>query len=255
MSGLEFDERTSRRVEATYLAPDVVRQRRIVREALSLHHGERVLDLGSGPGFLAVEMAAEVGPDGAVCGIDPSPSMLALAADRSGHAVEYRQAGAERIPFQDGTFDAVVSTQVFEYLPDVPGALAEVRRVLRSGGRLVLVDTDWDSLVWRSPDDALTDRVLTAFEQHLADARLPRKLPAALVAAGFRDVRTSVVPLLNVGYSPTTYSAGLLELVAEFVPGRDGITAEEATAWAAGQRALGPDYFFSLNRYLFAATG
>ncbi|WNV89502.1 methyltransferase domain-containing protein [Umezawaea sp. Da 62-37] len=255
MSGLDFDEETSRRVEATYLTPDVVWQRKVVREALALRPGERVLDIGSGPGFLAVEMSDEVGPDGAVCGIDPAPSMLAIAADRSGHAVEYRQAGAERIPYRDGTFDAVVSTQVFEYLPDVPGALAEVRRVLRSGGRLVLVDTDWDSIVWRSPDDALTDRVLTAFEQHLADARLPRKLPAALVAAGFRDVRTSVVPMLNVGYSPATYSAGLLELVTAFVVGRNGITAAEAAAWAEGQRSLGADHFFSLNRYLFVATG
>jgi ubiquinone/menaquinone biosynthesis C-methylase UbiE len=255
MSALEFDERTSRRVESTYLTADVVRQRRVVRGTLALRPGEQVLDLGSGPGFLAVEMADEVGADGVVCGIDPASSMLAMAARRAGAAVEFRQAGANRIPYADGKFDAVVSTQVFEYLEDVPGALAEVRRVLRPGGRLLLVDTDWDSIVWRSPDDALTDRVLLAFEQHLADARLPRKLPAALTAAGFRDVRTSVLPMLNVGYAPDTFSEGLLALIETFVVGRDGFTAAEAGAWAAGQRELGSDYFFSLNRYLFLATG
>ncbi|MCS7478099.1 methyltransferase domain-containing protein [Umezawaea endophytica] len=255
MSALEFDERTSRRVESTYLTADVVRQRQVVRGTLALRPGERVLDLGSGPGFLAVEMAGEVGADGVVCGIDPAASMLAMAERRSGGAVEFRQAGADRIPYPDGGFDAVVSTQVFEYLEDVPGALAEVRRVLRPGGRLLVMDTDWDSIVWRSPDDALTERVLRAFEQHLADPRLPRKLPAALTAAGFRDVRTSVLPVLNVGYAPDTFSEGLLALVATFVVGRDGITAAEAEAWADGQRALGSDYFFSLNRYLFLATG
>ncbi|HEX6345673.1 methyltransferase domain-containing protein [Umezawaea sp.] len=254
MNALEFDERTSRRVEATYRTADVVRQRRVVREALAPRPGERVLDLGSGPGFLAAELAEQVGPDGAVCGIDPAPSMLAMAARRSGPAVEYRQAGADRIPYHDGKFDAVVSTQVFEYLEDVPGALAEVRRVLRPGGRLLLVDTDWDSIVWRSPDDGVTNRMLLAFEQHLADPRLPRKLPAVLTAAGFRDVRTSVLPVVNVGYADDTFSAGLLALVSTFVVGRDGITEAEAEAWADGLRALGPDYFFSLNRYLFLAT-
>jgi ubiquinone/menaquinone biosynthesis C-methylase UbiE len=199
-------------------------------------------------------MAAEVGADGLVCGVDPAASMLAMAAARSGASVEYRQAGADRIPFPDGKFDAVVSTQVFEYLADVPGALAEVRRVLRPGGRLLLMDTDWDSVVWRSPDDELTDRMLLAFEQHLVDARLPRKLPAALTAAGFRDVRTDVLPVLNVGYAPDTFSAGLIALMATFVAGRDGITAEQAEAWAEGQRSLGADYFFCLNRFLFLAT-
>jgi ubiquinone/menaquinone biosynthesis C-methylase UbiE len=255
MSALEFDEQTSRRVESTYLTADVVRQRQVVRETLALRPGERVLGLGSGPGFLAVEMAAEVGADGAVCGIDPSAAMLAMAAERSGAAIEYRQAGADRIPHPDGSFDAVVSTQVSEYLADVPGALAEVRRVLRPGGRVLVMDTDWDSIVWRSPDDEVTERVLLAFEQHLADARLPRKLPAALAAAGFRDVRASVLPVLNVGYAPDTFSAGLIALNTTFVVGRDGITTDEADAWAEGQRSLGADHFFSLNRYLFLATG
>ena len=54
---LRFDEATSRRVEATYGTPDVVEQRRIVRDALGLQPGQDVLDLGSGPGFLASEMA------------------------------------------------------------------------------------------------------------------------------------------------------------------------------------------------------
>ena len=57
----------------------------------------------------------------------------------------------------------MVTTQVLEYVPDVAGALAEMRRVLRPGGRLLVLDTDWDSLVWHAPDEELMARVLTTW--------------------------------------------------------------------------------------------
>lgn len=79
---LRFDEAASRRSEATYMTPDVVEQRRAVRAALALREGEKVLDIGSGAGLLAHEVAAEVGPAGSVDGVDPSESMLALARRR-----------------------------------------------------------------------------------------------------------------------------------------------------------------------------
>jgi SAM-dependent methyltransferase len=113
--------------------------------------GEGVLDIDSGPGLPAGELAAAVGPTGRVCGVDVSPDMLALARARdlpTGCApVEYLAAGAERLPYPDDMFDLAVSTQVMEYVPDVAAALAEAYRVLRPGGRLLLLDTDWDSIV------------------------------------------------------------------------------------------------------------
>ena len=107
-----------------------------------------MLDVGSGPGLLAAEMAAEVGPGGRVVGVDPSESMLALARGRT-DAAEFVAGGALELPVPDASFDVVVSTQVLEYVEDVAGALAEARRVLRPGGRLLVLDTDWDSIVWQ----------------------------------------------------------------------------------------------------------
>jgi arsenite methyltransferase len=61
---MQFDEATSRRIEATYTTPDMSGQRQVIRAALGLRPGEDVLDIGSGPGFPASEMSAEVGPGG-----------------------------------------------------------------------------------------------------------------------------------------------------------------------------------------------
>jgi arsenite methyltransferase len=255
---LRFDEAQARAIDELYSTQDVVDQRRALLEALALRAGERVLDIGSGPGYLACQMAEAVGAGGLVQGIDASPSMLEIARRRNcgpGAArVELDEGDAGSLPFPDASFDAAVSTQVYEYVADMPAALAEARRVLVPGGRLLILDTDWDSIVWRSSDDARMARVLLAWDEHLVHRDLPRRLPSLLAGAGFTLERCAVVPLLNVGYEARTYSAGVLGLIAAFTAGRGGVTAEQAEAWAADLRALGPDYFFSLSRYLFLAV-
>ena len=104
---LQFDEENARRLEAAYMTADVIEQRRAIRAALAIRPGERVLDIGSGPGFLAAEMAAEVGPDGRVYGIDPSESMLASAGRRDA-PVEFGPGDALVLPFPDEQFDVAV---------------------------------------------------------------------------------------------------------------------------------------------------
>jgi arsenite methyltransferase len=255
---MDFDERTSRHLEAAYTTPDVVEQRRLVIEALELQPGEHVLDIGSGPGFLACEMAAVLGEAGSVHGVDPSESMLAISAQRERAAgsapVEFRAGDAVALPYPDAGFDAAVSTQVYEYVEDMATALAEARRVLRPGGRLLVLDTDWDSVVWRSSDRERTRRVLAAWDEHLVDPHLPARLTGLLQEAGFTVRLRTTIPILNAGFDSDTYSAGLIGFVSSFVPGRQGIAEDEARAWADDLVAQGNDYFFSINRYVFVAT-
>lgn len=240
---LQFDEKQAKQVETTYMTPDVVEQRRATRALLALQPGEKVLDIGSGPGFLADEMTAEVGPEGAVHGVDPSESMLAIARRRESSA-QYALGDAVSLPFEDETFDAAIATQVYEYVPDMPAALAEVRRVLRPGGRLLILDTDWDAIVWHSSDRDRMLRVLEKWNGHLADPYLPRRLPKLLRDADFELASTTVIPILNQGPETATLSHGVMPLVAEFV---------DDQGWKEDLLAMGEDYFFSLNRYLFLA--
>jgi arsenite methyltransferase len=245
---LAFDEDNARRVEAVYMSPDVVAQRRTIRRELALQPGEHVLDVGSGPGFLTSEMACEVGPAGRVHGVDPSESMLALARRRErapdAAPVELQVGDALALPFAGASLDAVVSTQVLEYVDDVPGALEEARRVLRPSGRLLVLDTDWDSIVWHSSDEDRMQRVLAKWNDHLADPHLPRRLPGLLRDAGFELRDVTVIPILNRGSDPDVFSRGVIPVIAEFVGD---------AAWAEDLERLGDDYFYSLNRYVFVA--
>jgi len=255
---LGFDGQTARQVETLYHTPDIVEQRAAIRHALALRSGTRVLDIGCGPGFLATEMAEDVGPGGSAYGIDASESMIAIARRRqptAGSAPLRLQRGEARaLPFADASFEVVVSTQVFEYIEDIAAALAEARRVLRLGGRLLLMDTDWGSVVWYSRAPERMRRVLAVWDAHAADPHLPRTLAGHLREAGFTLDDLWALPVLNHAYDPNTYSAGLIAPVEAFVAGRDGVTTEDAAAWAQELRELGERYFFSLNRYVFVAT-
>jgi arsenite methyltransferase len=258
MSALQFDDDMSRRIAATYTTPDVVEQRRQVLELLALQRGESVLDIGAGPGFLAAEMAEVVGSEGSVYGIDLSESMLAIAAEREplekSAALHFQTGGATELRFDDASFDTVTSTQVYEYVEDMPTALAEANRVLRPGGRILVLDTDWDSIVWRSREPDRMRRVLTVWDEHLADPHLPQRLTGLLGDAGFSVRSTTAIPMLNVGYDPRTYSAGLIGFISGFVAGRSGITQAETDGWRDELESSGTDYFFSVNRYVFVAA-
>ncbi len=252
-----YDETAARLLERQYDSAEARAQRSAVLAALSPQPGERVLDLGAGPGFLAAEIAAAVGPDGQVVAADTSEPMLELARRRCAglRQVELRTADATALPFADGAFDAAAIVQVYEYVGEIGSALGELRRVLRGGGRAVIVDTDWDSLVWASGDAARMRRVLAAFNAKRADAHLPRRLGGLLRAAGLVPVSVSVHPLLEADFAAGSFSDGLIDSICRQVTARAGVPEAEAAQWAAdlrGRDAAG-GYFFSLNRYLFLA--
>jgi SAM-dependent methyltransferase len=162
---------------------------------------------------------------------------------------------AEELRFPDARFDAAVSVQVHEYVAPVEASLRDLFRVLRPGGRALVVATDWDSLVWSSGDPARMARVLSAFEEHLAHLHLPRVLRPMLARAGFAPARCEVRVQLNPELGPDGFSHGLMELVYRFVPGRRGVSQAEADAWLDDLRERGArgEYFFSLNQYFFLA--
>ena len=257
MSTIEFNAEVARGLERMYSTPDVVGQRARFLQLTGLRSGERVLDVGVGPGFLCADMAAMVGKSGRVAGIDQSEDMLKIAGERCASFpwTDLRLSDATDLPFEDESFDLVTSTQVYEYVPDVATALAEVRRVLEPGGRVWILDTDWDSVTWATSDRARMRRVLDAWDAHLHDPHLPSTLIPKLEAAGLRVTGVEIIPLVNTSLHPHCYSGGILGSIQGFVASQ-GFPAEEALAWADEQRARSAqgEYFFSINRSCFGAV-
>ena len=258
MSQLQFDADTARQIEALYEIRDAVHRRELVREALGAILGDRVLDVGCGPGFYCLELSEIVGSSGSVVGVDSSPAMLHLARARCAgrENVELLEGEAMALPVESGTFDGAICVQVLEYVSDVDAALAELHHSLRPGGRAVVWDVDWATVSIHSRDGALTTRVLQAWDEHLADPSLPRRLGAHLRSAGFQDVRVKAHAFAGSGRDPGTYGVALVPFIATFVAGRQGISEVEAEAWGAEQRELmeRDEFYFASTQFCFTAT-
>jgi arsenite methyltransferase len=254
---LQFDDKAVRHLEVTYRSPEVTAQRRIMLDAIAAKPGEKALDIGCGPGFVTEELALAVGSEGVVEAMDNSESSLAAARQKCARFsnVHFQQADAEKLPYPDSFFDLAVSTQVYEFVPDVKKALSELRRVLRPGGRAAIIDTDWNSILWHSTNMERMNRIVKAWEEHLAHPTLPRTLNVLLREAGFSVRGCKAIPSLDTEYKPEGYSFNMTKTIARFVRDRQGITRDEAEAWSAELQELAKNgaYFFNSNRYLFIA--
>ena len=253
MSQLVFDEDEARRMEAVYSIREAQRRRSQVREALDPRAGERILDVGCGPGFYCAELAGLVG---SVVGVDQSEAMVDLARRRCAalENVSLHVGDASALGVDDAGFDAAFSVQVFEYVSDTRAGLAELYRALRPGGRVLVWDTDWATFAMQ--DDELTRRVHRAWEEHLAHRSLPRTLAASLRTAGFEDVRARAHPLATIELDPETYGGALMPFIAAYVPGHAGVSEADAKTWVAAQRALGErgEYYFAVTQFCFTAV-
>jgi len=109
-----------------------------------LNEGEAILDIGCGSGVDAIFAAMMTGPSGKVVGIDVTPKMLRRAKENLSLTdlknIIFEEAAADNLPFADRDFDVVISNGAFNLVPDKSKALAEVFRVLKPGGRLMIAD-------------------------------------------------------------------------------------------------------------------
>jgi ubiquinone/menaquinone biosynthesis C-methylase UbiE len=183
----------------TIIVPEVFRPwAELMVEAIPVQRGMRTLDVACGTGVVARCAARLCSPQGRSSGLDIDPAMIRVAgavALREGLEIDYRCGSASELPFEAASFDAAFCLQGLQYFPDKSQALAELRRVIRPGGRLVVVvwtDMETHAGNW-AMINALRRRGIDAKDMikpfTLADSTA---LHALVDEAGFEDVTVEV---------------------------------------------------------------
>lgn len=254
----EFDEKESKLTERAYLASEVVRQRMRTLEVLNPKNGEYIVDMGCGPGLLAHDIANEVGSEGRVVGVDTSMPMLGLAEHRCTDLpqVELLKGDVTDLTADEATFDAAACIQVLLYIDDTDKALSEIYRVLKPGGRVVIMETDWRGMVLNNTYFALTDKMAAAWDRTVPNPNLPLRLGPMLRQHGFTAIDVEAFPILSTSYKREGYSVGMMTQFASLAR-EDGMVSEaDSQKWLDELKRLGSEdaYFFCINRFLFSAV-
>ncbi|MFC9893010.1 methyltransferase domain-containing protein [Nocardia sp. NPDC127579] len=167
--------------------PGIHRLRNWAHDALALRPGEHAVDIGSGTGSEVMAFADAVGPTGAAVGVEPDPHLLASAerrAEQAGSRAKFHSGDAYGLPFGADSFDAALCERVFQHLTAPARAAAEIARVLRPGGRAVVVDVDWGTAIVHPGDRSVVREVIDTLVAATTNPFSGRRLPGLLTTAG-----------------------------------------------------------------------
>ena len=203
---------------------------------LRLERGQKVLDLGCGIGGATFPLAEIIGPAGLAVGVDISSAMIEVAARRAngGVGIEFRVGEACAIPYADKFFDAARCERVFLYLPDRMGAIREMMRVVKPGGRIVVMDTELDSTAVYSKKLTLTRKMTSIVAATMPNPNSARDLPALAKQAGLKDTRAETFAIATPYEFFLKVMAGSLVKAAE----AGTVARAEMDEWLEEQASL-----------------
>ena len=228
--------------------PDVAARRRRSYELLGVRPGARVADVGCGIGTVLADLR-ELGAE--AVGIDVSDAMVREAARRVVDA-ELHVADAAALPLENASVDGYRAERVYQHLSDPAAALAEAMRVLRPGGRIVLIDQDYDALLVDGDDRELTRRMLRGLADSIPNGWAGRRHRAAVLAAGFVDVDVEAETVTLIDYE---YIAPALPALRAGAVDAGGVGEEDADAWLEEQRRRAEEgrFFAAMTHFLASA--
>ncbi|TDD32831.1 methyltransferase domain-containing protein [Saccharopolyspora elongata] len=236
------------RLDAADRLPGAAELRALSYDLLGVGPGRSAVDVGCGAGRAVAELA-ERGVR--AIGVDPDELMIAVARDRWPEA-DFRVAGACELPLADASVDGYRADKVFHELAEPERALAEARRVLAPGGRIVLLGQDWDDILIDADDPVLTRTIVHARADLITSPRAARRYRNLLLDAAFDDVAVEVRTGVFTGKSMLPMLTGL----AAGARSTGAITREQADGWMAEQRARAEAdrLFLALPMFVAAAV-
>jgi arsenite methyltransferase len=257
---MEFTEPVLLELESQRRSATAVTKRDRVMELLQPAPGERILDIGCGGGAFCRQIAPLVTLGGSVVGIDNAPAAvdvaLRLSALEDRSLLTFIQADGHDLPFADASFDAAVCISVLGFCQDPRQVLVEARRVLRPGGRFLVVNSDEDTRVYNGRDRELGRRMARAIADRGNDPWLGRRLAPMLTAAGFHLEQEAVLVDLEREFAAGTSGYALAHFMRDYLLQTAGILAMDYERWLADLAACAVDgsYCYSVVTYACLAT-
>jgi ubiquinone/menaquinone biosynthesis C-methylase UbiE len=223
---------------------------------LALCPGLNVLDVGCGTGDFLRLLAPIVSPGEAV-GLDLSETMIAEARQRSAENIDnlsFRVGSALDLPFQVGSFDRILATQVLLHIPDPWRALAEMKRVLAPSGIISISEIDWGTLVVQSSENELGRRFSELACRELRNGLIIRELPGQLRELGFNHV--VILPEVEVTQDLGAFYTWFVEPSLQHFKRIGAFSEVEADAFLDDlrERARRGRYFSSRTYYTILAS-
>lgn len=228
--------------------PGISRLRAWSLAVLGLKPGERVLDIGSGTGEHARLLAEAVGETGEAIGLDPNDGMRTEAARRAPRA-RFVAGTAYDLPFEDGSLDAVTCERLFQHLEDPDRATREIARVLRPGGRMVITDTDWGTVIIHPGDPDIARVVTEAMRGGIANPFAARRLAGHVQRAGLTVDDIGSQALVQ---SPSAATGPLVRMLGRMAVDRGVIDAEGCEQFLADLAAGAESGDFHMSVTMFA---
>jgi ubiquinone/menaquinone biosynthesis C-methylase UbiE len=257
---IEFTEPLLRALEAQRHSAAALTKRARFLDLLDASPGEWILDVGCGSGSFCRAVAPQVLPGGRVIGVDREAEAIDLAtrlsAVEAATTLAFNQADGHDLPFDDQSFDAVVCISVLEFCEHPCEVLAEIRRVLRPGGRLLAANADEDTRVYNGHDRELGRRITRAIADRGRDPWLARRLASMLIAAGFHLEQETVLVDVEREFAPESSGYTHAHLWREYLLRGAGILAQDYDLWLTDLEACAQDgsYSYSVVTYAYLAT-
>jgi len=229
---MDFDQDLGELQRKVSQTQEGIGRRKIVFESLAVESGQSILDLGCGGGYQARSLALAVGSEGRVVGVDPSQKQLEVAREYCSDLdnVEFTQDSGNDLSFDNETFDSATSTNVLDYIDDIDSVVAELRRVLRKGGRLCTISILWDHHRFHGADPALNGTILDVFRDHCPHQMLPLELPKMLLANGFAGIGSVPIPILNKTMHDNAFAFWTSKVISIFAI-NNGMPEDDVALW------------------------
>lgn len=229
--------------------PEFVARRRRSYELLAFGADATVVDVGCGTGTAVRELA---GAGANAVGVDVSAALLRVARERAPE-LEFCQADLLDLPFDDGSIDGYRAERVYQHVAEPERALREARRVLSGGGRIVLVDPDWEAFLVDGADRRVTRAIADAISDSVVNGWIGRQFFRLLREAGFIDVRIEPETTISGEWD---YLRPLLEQATADAVGSGSISEKDRRRWldGLGSRAARGTLFSSMTTFIATAT-